>query len=149
MKIEDPHMDYYSSNDHSSDSGEESNHFKLTEPSPSSDFHEQGGPPSNKQVTVALITDCLTTTVHAGKCYKALIDLGAAISLIRYSTYQSIDSSLKTTIQATTTKLNMANGSLMTALGKTALHLRIVYFKFTHSSVICNRLLDTEKTVWN
>ena len=32
----------------------------------------------------------------------------------------------------------------MTALGMTALHLRIAEFKFTHNFVICNRLLDTE-----
>ena len=32
----------------------------------------------------------------------------------------------------------------MTPLGMTALHLRIVEFKFTHSSVICNTLLDIE-----
>ena len=88
--------------------------------------------------------DCPTITVHAGKCYKALIDLGAAISLIRYSTYQSIDSSLKTPIQATTTKLNVADGSPMTVLGMIALHLRIVDFKFTHTFIICNRLPDTE-----
>ena len=69
---------------------------------------------------------------HAGKCYKALIDSGAAISLIRYFTYKSIDSSLKTPIQATTTKLNMADGSLMMALGMTTLHLKIANFKFNH-----------------
>ena len=71
--------------------------------------------------------------------------MGAAISLIRYSTYQTIDSSFKTPIQATTTKLNMADGSPMTALGITALQLRIVDFKFTHNfSYICNRLPDME-----
>ena len=32
----------------------------------------------------------------------------------------------------------------MTALGMTALHLRIADFKFTHNLVICNRLPDTE-----
>ena len=32
----------------------------------------------------------------------------------------------------------------MTALGMTALHLRIAEFKFTHNFVICDRLLDTE-----
>ena len=32
----------------------------------------------------------------------------------------------------------------MTALGMTALHLRIVEFKFTHSFIICNRLPDME-----
>ena len=30
------------------------------------------------------------------------------------------------------------------ALGMTALHLRIVDFKFTHNFIICDRLLDTE-----
>ena len=52
--------------------------------------------------------DCPTITVHAGKCYKALIDSEAAISLIRYSTYQLIDESFKTPIQQTTTTLNTA-----------------------------------------
>ena len=87
---------------------------------------------------------CPTITVHAGKHYKALIDSGAAISLIRHSTYQTIDSSFKTPIQTTTTKLNTADGSTMTALGITAFHLRIEYFKFTHNFIICDRLPDTE-----
>ena len=88
--------------------------------------------------------DCPTITVHAGKCYKALIDPGASISLIRHSTYQLIDNSFKTPIQPTTTKLNMVDGSSMTALGMTVLHLRIADFKFTHNFIICNRLLGTE-----
>ena len=54
--------------------------------------------------------DCPTITVHAGKCYKALIDSGAAISLLCYSTYQHIEDSFKTPIQPTTAKLNTANG---------------------------------------
>ena len=88
--------------------------------------------------------DCLTITVHAGKHHKALIDSGAATSLIRYSTYQLIDNNFKTPIQLTTTKLNMAERSPMTALGMTALHLRIADFKFTHNFIICDRLPDTE-----
>ena len=95
-------------------------------------------------IMVACIMDCLTITVHAGKCYKALIDLGAAISLIQYSTYQHIDNSFKTLIQPTTAKFNTANGSSMTALGMTALHLSIADFKFTHNFIICDRLPDTE-----
>ena len=39
-------------------------------------------------ITVAHITDFPTITVNTGKYYKALIDLGAAISLLRYSTYK-------------------------------------------------------------
>ena len=88
--------------------------------------------------------DCRTITIHTGKCYKTLIDSGAAISLIRYSTDQLIDDSFKTHIQLTTTKLNMADGSPMMALGMTALHLKIVDFKFTHNFIICSKLLDTE-----
>ena len=51
---------------------------------------------------------------------------------------------LQDPLQPTTAKLNTADGSPMTALGMTDLHLRIVEFKFTHNFVICNRLLDTE-----
>ena len=95
-------------------------------------------------VTVACIMDCPTITVHAGKCYRVLIDSGATTSLIRYSTYQLIDNSFKTPIHPTTAKLNTADSSPMTALGMTALHLRIADFKFTHNFIICNRLLDTK-----
>ena len=95
-------------------------------------------------ITVAWIVDCPTITVYAGKCYKALIDSGAAISLLRYSTYQSIKDSFKISLQPTTAKLNTADGSPMTALGMTALHLWIAKFKFTQNFVICDALLDTE-----
>ena len=83
-------------------------------------------------------------TVQAGKCYKALIDSEAPISLLQYFTYKNIEDSYKTSIQPTTAKLNTADGSPMTALGMTALHLRISEFKFTHNFVICDRLPDTE-----
>ena len=83
-------------------------------------------------------------TVHTGKHHEALIDSGAAISLLQYSTYQNIEDSFKTPIHPTTAKLNTAHGSPMTALGMTALHLWIAEFKFTHNFVICNRLPDTE-----
>ena len=88
--------------------------------------------------------DCPTITVHGSKCYKALINSGAAILLIRYSTYQHTDNSFKTPIQPTTAKLNTADGSPLTALGMTALHLRMADFKFTHNFVICDKLPDTE-----
>ena len=83
-------------------------------------------------------------TVHAGKQYKALIDSGATISLLRYSAYKNIEDSYKTPIQPSTAKLNTADGSLMSALGMTALHLRIAKFKFTHNFIICNQLPNME-----
>ena len=47
-------------------------------------------------ITMVCIMDCPTITVHAGKCYKALINSGTTISLLRYSTYKNIDDSYKT-----------------------------------------------------
>ena len=47
-------------------------------------------------------------------------------------------------MESTTAKLNTVDGSLVTALGMTALHLRIAEFRFPHNFVICNRLLDTK-----
>ena len=82
--------------------------------------------------------------VHAGKCYKALIDSGAAISLLRYFTYKKIEDCYKTPIQPTTAKLNTADCSPMSALGAAALHLRIAKYKFTHNFIICNQLPETE-----
>ena len=35
-----------------------------------------------ERITVVHIMDCPMITVHAGKCYKALIDSGATISLL-------------------------------------------------------------------
>ena len=114
------------------------------EASLSNSSHEQGGSPMQESVTVAWIVDCPTITVHAGKHYKVLIDLGATISLLRYSTYKNNEDSYKTPLQPTTAKLNTADTSPMLALGMTTLHLQTVEFKFTHNFVICDRLPDTE-----
>ena len=103
-----------------------------------------GGPSSEETITVAHIMDCPTITGQTGKHYKALLDSGALISLIQYSTYQHIDNSFKTPIQPPRAKLNTANGSPITTLGMTALHLWIADFKFTHKFVICDILPDTE-----
>ena len=103
-----------------------------------------GGPNMQETITMACIMNCSTITVHAVKCYKALIKSGAAISFLQYSTYQNIEDSFKTPKQPTTAKLNTADGSPMSALGITALHLRIAEFKFTHNFVICDRLPDIE-----
>ena len=88
--------------------------------------------------------DCPIITVHMGKHYKALIDSGAAISLVRYSKYQTIDNSLKTAIQVTWIQLNTADGSPMVALGIMTLQLRIADFKFSYKFIMCNRLPKTE-----
>ena len=113
-------------------------------PPPSSDPHEHGGPSSNENMTIALITDCPTINVHTGKYYKTLMDSGQAVSLIRYSIYQNIDDNLKTAIESTLIHLNMANGSPMTALGINTLQIQRADSKFSHNFIICDRLLDIE-----
>ena len=114
------------------------------EPSPSSDPNEQGGPSSNKNITIALITDCPTITVHAGKCDRALIGSGAAITLVRYSMYGNIDDHLKTAVESTSIHLNTADRSPMTALGITTLQLQIPDLKFLYTFIICDRLSNTK-----
>ena len=111
-------------------------------PSPST--NSQRGLISNDAITIAHITDCPTVTIHEGKGYRALIDSGAAISLIRHSTYKQIDDRYKTSLQSTAAKLNTADGSPMTNLGSTAQHLHIADFTFTHNFIVCNQLPDTE-----
>ena len=64
--------------------------------------------------------------------------------LIRHSTYKQIKDCYKIPIQPTAAKLNTADGSPMTTLGSTALHLRIADFKFTHNFIICNQLPNME-----
>ena len=100
--------------------------------------------PIKDTVTITHITDCPTSIVHTGKHYKALIDSGTAISLLRYSTCMKIEDCYKTPIQPTTAKLNTADGSPMMALGYTALHLWIAEFKFTHNFIICDQLPEME-----
>ena len=47
-------------------------------------------------------------------------------------------------MQPTTAKLNTADCSPMSAIGDTALHLRIAEFKFMHNFIICDQLPETE-----
>ena len=73
--------------------------FKLKKPSLSNAPHEQGGPSMEETITIVVhIMDCPTITIHAGKCYKALIDSEATISLLQYSIYKNIEDSYKTSI---------------------------------------------------
>ena len=57
---------------------------------------------------------------------------------------QKIEDCYKTPIQPTTANLNTAEGSPVSAIGTTALHLRIAEFKFTHNFIICDQLPETE-----
>ena len=140
VTIDNPQSDFYSSDDVKWFW----RWFKLKEPSLSSAIHEQGGPSMEESITVACIMDYPTIMVHAGKCYKALIDSGANISLLGYCTYKNIGESCKTPYSPLQPNWTLQMVPLWQPQGMTALHLRIVEFKFTNNFVICNRLSDTE-----
>ena len=61
---------------------------------------------------------------------------------------QKIEDCYKTPIQPTTAKLNTADGSPMSAIGTTALHLRIAEFKFTHNFIIYDQLTRDRAYFW-
>ena len=119
--------------------------FTLLEPSPSSDedANEWLGQSSTHTFTVGLVYDCPTVTVHAGKQFKALISSGATISLMHPSMYNMIEDCYKTSILPTVIHLRTADGSPMSSVRKVTLHLWIANFKFSHTSIICNRLPKT------
>ena len=79
--IDDPQMDFYSSDDNSSDSEDDQDHLNYRSPL-SVVCPMNGGPNTEEAITVACIMDCPTIMAHAGKCYKALIDSEAANSPI-------------------------------------------------------------------
>ena len=76
-----------------------------------------GGPNAQETITMACIMDCPTITVCAGKHYKVLIDSGAAISLLCYSTYQHIEDSFKTPVQPKNSKFEHHQWFIYGSLG--------------------------------
>ena len=100
------------------------------------------------------MNDTITTHPYHGlpygyhTCRKALPSTNRLRMLLyhffRHSTYKQIEDCYKTPIQPTAAKLNTADGSSMTTLGSTALHLQITDFKFMHNFIICDQLPDME-----
>ena len=82
--------------------------------------------------------------VHAGKRFKALIDSGAALSLVHTSIYNTIKDQYKTKILWTAVHLKTSDGLAMFSLGRATLHLCIANFRFSHTFIICDKLPDTD-----
>ena len=82
--------------------------------------------------------------MHAEKRFKALIDSGTALSLVCTSIYNMIEDQYKTNILPAAAHLKTADGSAMYSLGKATFHLHIAKFKFSHTFIICDKLLDTD-----
>ena len=83
-------------------------------------------------------------TIHAEKCFKALINSGATISVMHTSVYNMIEDHYKTSILPTAVNLRTAEGSPVSLMGKATLYLWIALFKFLHTFIICNRLLEAD-----
>ena len=79
-------------------------------------------------------------TVHARKCFKALIDSGATIYLMCTNVYNMIEDCYNTCILPAAVNLHTADRSPMSATGKATLHLQIADLKFSYTFVICDRL---------
>ena len=117
--------------------------FQLLGTSPSSDDDGSGRNSSN-HYNIGLVSDCPTVTVHAGKRFKALIDFGAALLLVRTRIYNMIEDWYKTKILPAAVHLKTADGSAMSSLGKASLQLCIANFKFFYTFIICDKLPDTD-----
>ena len=85
-----------------------------------------------------------TVTVHEGKRFKALIDSGAALLLVCIGIYSMIEDHYRTKIVPAAVHLKTADGSAMSLLGKATLPLHISNFNFSHTFIICDKLLDTD-----
>ena len=97
-----------------------------------------------QQFTIGYVSDCLTVTVHAGKFFKALVDSGTTISLMNTGVYNMIEDHYKTSILPTEMNFWTTDGSPMSLMGKGTLHLWIVDFKFSHTFIICDRLVEAD-----
>ena len=118
--------------------------FKLLDPSASSDEDEQGGKSSIKHYAIGLVSDFPKVTVHIGKRFKALINSGAAISLAYTCVYNMIKDHYQIRILSAAVHLKMADTSLVSSLGKATLHLCNANSKFSHTSIICDKLPGTD-----
>ena len=86
----------------------------------------------------------LFITVHADKGFKVLTDSAAALLLVHISIYDMIEDQYKTKILPAEVHLKTVNDSVMSSLGKAILYLHIANFKFSHTFIICDKLLDTD-----
>ena len=97
------------------------------------------GKTKTQQLTVRLISDCPTVRVHAGKCFKALIDSGATIALMCTNVYNMIEDCYNTCIMPAVLNLWTADGSPMSSMGKANCHIQRADLKFLHTYVICDK----------
>ena len=81
-------------------------------------------------------------TVHAGKCFKSLINSVATKLIDMQSVYNMLEDHYKT--RPTAIHLRRADGSLMSSMGKATLHLQIADFNFSHTFIISNTLPETD-----
>ena len=106
-----------------------------------------GGPNAQEAITVAHVMDCPTITVHAGKHYKALIDSGAVISLLHYSTYQHIEDSFQDPHTTHNSKTEHCQWFTYDNLRYDSSSLKDSRFQIYPNYVICDRLPDTEMII--
>ena len=114
--------------------------FKLDKPS----YKDQGGQNRTKvHYTISAVDSCPEVAVYAGKCLAALVDSGAAVSLIHLQAYNPMPDTLKTaiTLPGELETLTTADGSPMHIIGHATITLHLKNLQVTHHFIVVESLM--------
>ena len=114
--------------------------FKQVKPSQGN----QGGQNKIKaHYTISAVDSCPEVAVYAGKHLAALVDSGAAVSLIHLQAYKLMPDTLKTaiTLPGELETLTTANGSPMHIIRHATITLHLKNLRVTHHFIIVESLM--------
>ena len=92
---------------------------------------------------VAVVDSCPEVAVYAGKCLAALVDSGAAMSLIHLQVYKLMPDTLKTaiTLPGELETLTTADGSPMHIIRHAIIILHLKNLRVTHHFIVVESLM--------
>ena len=87
---------------------------------------------------ISAVDSCPEVAVYAGKCLAALVDSGAAVSLIHLQAYKLMPDTLKTaiTLPGKLETLTTADGSPMHIIGHATITVHLKNLRVTHHFII-------------
>ena len=92
---------------------------------------------------ISAVDSCPGVAVYAGKCLAALVDSGAAVSLIHLQAYKLMPDTLKTaiTLPGELETLTTADGSPMHIIGHATITLHLKNLRVTHHFIVVESLM--------
>ena len=105
---------------------------------------DQGGKNKTKaHYTISAVDSCREIVVYAGKCLAALVDSGAAVSLIHLQAYKLMPDTLNTaiTLPGELETLTTADGSPMHIIRHATITLHLKNLRVTHHFIIISSLM--------